>query len=36
MSGLPDRPIPIRSGATPPVRGSTWRQAWEEVGLPCR
>src|ERR1700759_1435709 len=40
MSGLPDRPIPIRSTAThhpPPVTpGSTRRHKKDEVGLPCR
>ena len=39
MSGLPDRPMPMRSGATSrpgPTRGRTSRHRWDELGLPCR
>jgi hypothetical protein len=39
MAGLPERPIPIRSGASSrlrPTRGMTLRHRCEEAGLPCR
>src|SRR4051812_27333824 len=40
MSGLPESPMPIRSGASrrpgPPTADMTCRHPYDDVGLPCR